>query len=99
MRKQYSAAFKAELVAEVLKEEKTIAQLAAERGVHPVQISQWKAAALKGLPSVFEKEGKREADREAAHEKEKEALYQEIGRLQTQVSWMKKKVGPLFEER
>ena len=37
-----------------------IAQLAAEHGVHPVQISQWKAAALKGLPAVFEKEGKDE---------------------------------------
>ena len=99
MRKQYSAAFKADLVTEVLKEEKTIAQLAAEHGVHPVQLSQWKAAALKGLPSVFEKEGKKGADREAAHEKEKDTLYQEIGRLQAQVSWMKKKAGRLFEER
>ena len=94
MRKQYSAAFKADLVTEVLKEEKTIAQLAAEHGIHPVQISQWKATALQGLPAVFEKEGKKEADREAAHEKEKEALYQEIGRLQAQVSWMKKKSWP-----
>lgn len=97
MRKQYTAAFKADLVTEVLKEEKTMAQLATEHGVHPVQISQWKAAALKGLPAVFEKEGKREAVREATHEKEKEALYQEIGRLHAQVSWMKKKAGRLFE--
>jgi transposase-like protein len=97
MRKQHSAAFKADLIVEVLKEEKTIAQLAAEHGVHPVQISQWKAAALKGLPAVFEKEGKGEATRQAAHEKEKEALYQEIGRLHAQVSWMKKKAGHVFE--
>jgi transposase-like protein len=97
MRKHYSAAFKADLVTEVLREEKTIAQLATEHGVHPVQISQWKAAALKGLPAVFEKEGKIEAARQAVHEKEKEALYQEIGRLQAQVSWMKKKAGRLFE--
>jgi transposase len=62
-----------------------------------VQISQWKAAALKSLPGVFEKEGKGEAARQAAHEKEKEALYQEIGRLHAQVSWMKKKAGRLFE--
>ena len=86
MRKQHSAAFKADLIIEVLKEEKTIAQLAAEHGVHPVQISQWKAAALKGLPAVFEKEGKGEAARQAVHEKEKDALYQEIGRLHAQVS-------------
>ncbi len=97
MRKQHSAAFKADLIVEVLKEEKTMAQLASEHGVHPVQLSQWKAAALKGLPAVFEKEGKTEAGRQTAHEKEKEALYQEIGRLHAQVSWMKKKAGHVFE--
>ena len=77
----------------MLKEEKTIAQIASEHGVHPVQISQWKTAALKGLPSVFEREGKVLAEQKAAHEKEVEALYQEIGRLTTQISWMKKKAG------
>jgi transposase len=70
--------------------------LATEHGVHPVQISQWKAA-LKGLPALYEKEGKREAVREATREKEKEALYQEIGRLHAQVSWMKKKLAVSLE--
>lgn len=58
MRKQHSPTFKAEVVTEVLKEEKTIAQIASEHGVHPVQISQWRTAALKGLPLVFERDGK-----------------------------------------
>ena len=35
MRKHYTAAFKAQVVHEVLKEEKTIAQIAAIQGVHP----------------------------------------------------------------
>jgi putative transposase len=34
MRKQYTAAFKAKVVQELLKEEKTIAQLATEYEVH-----------------------------------------------------------------
>jgi transposase-like protein len=35
MRKQYEAAFKARIVLEAVKGEKTIAQIAAESGVHP----------------------------------------------------------------
>ena len=97
MRKHHSPTFKAQVVTEVLKEEKTITQLASEHGVHPVQISQWKAAMLKGLPTLFEKNGKAETERQAAHEREVEMLYQEIGRLQAQVSWMKKKAGRILE--
>jgi putative transposase len=96
MRKRHSPTFKAEVVTEVLKEEKTIAQLASEHEVHPVQISQWKATALKGLPTLFEKEGKAEAERRASADREEE-LYGEIGRLHAQIAWMKKKAGGLFE--
>jgi transposase len=35
MRKQYSAAFKARVVQELLKEEKTLAQIASQYEVHP----------------------------------------------------------------
>ena len=38
MRKQYSATYKAEIVKELLKEEKTLNQLAAETGIHPSQL-------------------------------------------------------------
>src|SRR5215472_13483552 len=54
MRKQFSTSFKAQVVQDLLKEEKSIAQLAAEYGVHPTQLGKWKATALKGLPSLFE---------------------------------------------
>jgi transposase-like protein len=40
MRKQYSATFKAQVVQEVLREDKTIAQVASEYGVHPTQIGE-----------------------------------------------------------
>ena len=45
-RKHYAAAFKAQVVQQVLREDRTLAQIAAEHGVHPNQISQWKATAL-----------------------------------------------------
>ena len=37
MRKQYTSAFKDKVVRELLKEEKTLAQIAAEYEVHPTQ--------------------------------------------------------------
>jgi transposase-like protein len=89
MRKSYSPTFKAQIVQELLREEKTIAQLAAEHGVHPNQLSKWKTIALKGLPGLFEERTTVESLR-SAHEVELTALYAEIGRLTTQVAWLKK---------
>ena len=92
MRKQYSAAFKAQLVKELLKEEKSLTQLAAEHKVHPNQLREWKKTALEGLPSLFEAD-RRAAAAAADHEQKVNELYAEIGRLSTQVAWLKKKSG------
>ena len=58
MRKRYTAQFKAEIVEEILKEEKTIGQIASEQGIHPNQLKCWKVVALEELPSLFSKGGK-----------------------------------------
>jgi len=92
MRKRHSPAFKARIVAEALKEEKTITQIASEHEIHPNQISAWKAAALNGLPTLFERESKVQTEH-AAHQQQLDELYSQIGRLTTQVSWLKKKSG------
>jgi putative transposase len=89
MRKRHSPTFKAKIVAEALKEERTLSQIAAENGLHPNQISAWKAAALQGLPSLFERESKAQAENNA-HQQQLEELYAQIGRLSTQVAWLKK---------
>ena len=91
MRKQYTAAFKARVVQELLKEEKTVGHLAAENEVHPTQLKQWRAVALEGLPSLFEKQDST-AELKAAHEQQLTELYAEIGKLTTQVAWLKKKL-------
>jgi transposase len=92
MRKQFSPAFKAQVVQEVLREEKSIAQLAAEYGVHPTQLGKWKATALHGLPSLFEERSEIGALK-TAHQAQLTALYAEIGRLTTQVGLAQKKRG------
>ena len=91
MRKQYTAAFKARIVQELLKEEKTLAQIASEYEVHPTQLKNWRAVALEGLPSLFEKQASTVA-LQAAHEQQLTDLYAEIGKLTTQVTWFKKKL-------
>ena len=93
MRKRFSATEKSQIVLEALKEEKTIAQIAAEHHVHPNQISKWKAEALQGLPSLFTHEERATRALEAAHQRELDELYVEIGRLTTQLGLLKKKSG------
>ncbi len=93
MRKRYTPAFKAESVLEVLQEEKTLSQIASERGVHPNQLSAWKSEVLQRLPSLFEHDQQARRALQAVHDKKLEELYAEIGRLTTQVNWLKKKSG------
>ena len=92
MRKHYTAAFKAQVVREILREDKPISQIASEHGVHPNVLHNWKAQALEGLPRLFEGRDDVAALRQE-HEREKHELYAEIGRLATHVAWRKRKAG------
>ena len=76
---------------ELLKETKTLSELASEYGVHPNVLREWKYAAIKGLPDVFEKRDSVTETR-AAYERQIEDLYAEIGRLTTHVNFLKKKL-------
>lgn len=92
-RQQYTKQKKAEIVLELLKEEKTISQISSEYGIHPTQLNQWKKTAIEGLPELFER-GERAAQKaEKEQQKQVEQLYKEIGYLTTQVNWLKKKSG------
>lgn len=93
MRKRYTAHQKAQIVLELLKEEKTVAQLATEHGLHPNQLYKWKTQVLDRLPAVFEDTHQTEKVLKAEHEQQLQALYAEIGRLSTHLAWLKKKSG------
>ncbi len=90
MRKQYTPAFKAKVVQELLKEEKTLAQIASEYEVHPTQLKKWRTTAVEGLSSLFERQDST-VELKEAYEKQLTELYAEIGKLTTQVTWLKKK--------
>jgi putative transposase len=90
IRKQYTSAFKAKVVQDLLKEEKTLAQLASEYEVHPTQLKNWKAIVVEGMQNLFEKQDSA-AEMKAAYEQQVTELYAEIGKLTTQVTWLKKR--------
>ena len=94
-RKHFSTQQKAQIALEILKEEKTVNQLATEYGVHPNMLYRWRKQVLDNLPKVFEDDTKGERDRQAEHERQVNELYSEIGRLTTQLTWLKKKSGYL----
>ena len=91
-RKQYTADFKAKIVKEMLREEKTVGQLASEYEVHSNMLYHWRDQALAGLPGLFNDQSAQEfAEKEAEWQQEREGLYAEIGRLTTQMTWLEKK--------
>lgn len=90
--KEYSANFKSEVVREILREEKSLSQISSQYKVPPTQLNRWKTIVLKGMESLFEK-GKEQAEEKREQEQKQAELYEEIGRLTTQLSWLKKKSG------
>jgi putative transposase len=89
MRKKYSPQFKAKVVQEILREEKNMSQVSSEYGVHITQLRKWERKVVDSLPDLF----RAEQDQEEAVkrlEAEQERLYAEIGRLTTQLTWLKK---------
>ena len=90
MRKHYTAAYKAKIVTELLREEKTLSQLASEYEVSSKQVSRWKNQVLTEMPRLFERNSDKAKEK---YETKITELYAEIGRLTTQVNWLKKKSG------
>jgi putative transposase len=83
-RKRHGAEEKTRGAREAIKGQKTINELAAEYGVHPTQINQWKRQALDEINAGFS--GGRER-RDRADEELVASLYQEIGQRKVELDW------------
>jgi len=75
-----------------VKGQKTSNELATEFSVHVSQVSLWKKQLLEALPEVFSLRPERS---ESEFEAERDLLYRQIGKLQVEVDWLKKKTGHL----
>ncbi|WP_206193290.1 IS3 family transposase [Virgibacillus dokdonensis] len=87
----YTSQFKSKIVLEILKVERSLAEISSERGIHVNQLRQWRKAALEHMPQLFERENKKIDQMKEEYEDQIENLYAEVGRLTTQLSWLKKK--------
>jgi transposase-like protein len=89
-KRQHSAQFKVKVVLEALRGDEAIGVLAARHEVHPTQINKWKRHLLDALPGVFGQDtGRKEQEYSALRDQ----LYRQIGELQVENSWLKKKLG------
>jgi transposase-like protein len=91
-RKQHTAGFKAQVALAAVKVDKTGNELASQYGVHPTLIHTWKKQLLAGADQVFSN-GSKVASADVVAEKAE--LLEQIGRLQMELAWLKKKVGPI----
>jgi len=88
-----SAEFKAKVALAAVKEQKSVQQLGAVFDVHPTQVQQWKKQLLAGAAGLFET---RDHAQEAAAQQAREAeLFEQIGRLNMELDWLKKKIAGL----
>ena len=89
-RRQFNAGFKAKVALEAIKGQRTVQEIASTFSVHPNQVAQWKRQALENLAELFG-DGRRRTD--LSDEELKSELYRQIGRLQMEIEWLKKKSG------
>ena len=84
-RRKFSAAFKAKLAIEALKERETLTELSKRYDVHPNMISKWKQEFIERSSEIFNTKAPEEN-----FEAEKERLFAKIGQLEMERDWLKK---------
>ena len=95
-RKSFSNEFKEKVAMEALKGEMTIAQISSKYGVHSNQVQAWKKVLKEGMGDLFSISKKKTVK----HQKQKiEDLYTNVGKLQVENDWLKKKLDLLGLKR
>ncbi len=90
IKRRHSAAFKSTVALDAIKEELTQAQITSRHSVHTTQVRNWKQQALEAITGCFSKKRERDGVEQEALEA---SLYEQIGRLQAELNWIKKKSG------
>ena len=88
-RKQYSPAFKAQVALAAIRNEATIAELAAKYEIHPTMIGNWKRELIEGAAELFEKGQKNNKQHGASMDE----LYRQIGQLKVENDFLSKGLG------
>ena len=96
-RASYSAAFKSKLVLKVLKNEKTLSEIASANNITPKNLQNWKKIFLANIeiamePSKAVKEYKEEL---SAAQEQNEMLTKIVGKMTVEKEWLEKKLKSL----
>ena len=83
-RRTYSASIKARVALEAIQERKTVAQIASQYETGTTNVTKWKQVAVERLHELFQ------SARATQDAKLLDSLYEQIGRLQVELAWMKK---------
>lgn len=89
-RTRYSSDFKAKVALEALAGDSTTSQLAERHGVHPNQITQWKAQARTGMAEIFSRGPEKKAK---SHDQQIKELHAKIGQLTVERDFLAKASG------
>jgi transposase-like protein len=89
-RKSHTAAFKGQVALAAVKGDKTVSELASLHGVHPTMIHAWKKQLVDHVEEVFQTGAKVSGAEQEALQAQ---LYEQIGRLKTELDWLKKKAA------
>lgn len=87
-RRQYSPEFKAKVALATLRNEHTVAELAARYEIHPTMINNWKRNLLEGAADLFDKNQKKQKNVNAKVDE----LYRQIGKLKVERDFLSKKL-------
>ena len=85
-RRVLSSQFKAKVAMAAAKEDKTLSELAGKFKIHGNQVSAWKKTLVERAAELFE-DGRSKAEAGPSTDE----LYAQIGRLQVELEWLKKK--------
>ena len=88
-RRNYSPEFKAKVALAAIKNEATLAELAARFEVHPNLTTKWKRSLLEGAADIFDKDQKSRK----ITEDQIDELYRQIGRLQVKRDFLSRKLS------
>jgi transposase len=93
-RRNHSAEFKARVAREALRGVKTVAEIARENHLHPVQVSTWKKELEEHLSTIFERKGAAD-DRARELEERCTRLERKVGQLVIEKEFLQKKCSEL----
>lgn len=88
-RKVYPKELRARVALEAIKETKTVAEISSEYEVHSNMVSKWKKHLQDNIADIFIRKNEKDPDAQ----QQIDNLYKEIGRIQVENGWLKKKLG------